>query len=108
MTAPAGHAYLGTARAVCQLCSHPKTIHGNLVDTPGNIDYAMGMTNTTYQVRITSATGLSRTIDSSRREADRDARNFSLRADTIEADILVNGEFHTAYINGVRVLAYPT
>lgn len=64
------------------------------------------MTNTRkrIQIRTTSTSGLATYHDTTANKADDLAYVLSQRTSVIEADILVNGEFKSAYINGVRVL----
>lgn len=58
----------------------------------------------TYEIRSTSTNGFAHTIPATKATADRLAAEESRYSSCIEADILRNGEFVAAYINGARVL----
>ncbi len=57
------------------------------------------------QICTTSTSGLASYHDTTANKADDLAYVLSQRSSVIEADILVNGEFKSAYINGSRVFA---
>jgi hypothetical protein len=59
---------------------------------------------TKYQVRSTSTNGLATYHPTTAGKADDLAAYLSGMTDTIEADILVDNEFRSAYVGGVRVL----
>ncbi len=57
-----------------------------------------------YEVQITYASGIADKFRVPARAADRMAADASKSFDIIEADVLRNGVFLTAYINGTRCL----
>jgi hypothetical protein len=60
-------------------------------------------TTSKYQVRTTSTNGLPHIIPATAKTCDRIAVEQSRLSDIIEADVLYDGEFLTAYVNGAKV-----
>lgn len=55
-----------------------------------------------YEVQITGASGIAQRFAVPARQADKLARVTSGNTDVVEADVLRDGVFLTAYVNGVR------